>query len=180
MEKNIKQKILYIIVTVLFIVGMFISYLFGLLRNIEYTHDVKTSNQHGDMLVGKNNQSAMEHTMTSMTNNLQSKSGAEFEQAFLSDMIIHHQGAVDMAKLVLEHSKRPELLKLAHDIILAQTKEINMMKGWGSLWFNTSSIRNPLNQDDAVACTMEVKICPDGSAVGRKGPHCEFSPCPEN
>lgn len=30
-----------------------------------------------------------------------------------------------------------------------------------------------------VACTMEAKICPDGSAVGRTGPKCEFSPCPQ-
>lgn len=29
-----------------------------------------------------------------------------------------------------------------------------------------------------VACTMEAKICPDGSAVGRSGPNCEFAPCP--
>lgn len=28
------------------------------------------------------------------------------------------------------------------------------------------------------ACTMEAKICPDGSAVGRSGPKCEFDPCP--
>lgn len=29
-----------------------------------------------------------------------------------------------------------------------------------------------------VACTMEAKICPDGSAVGRTGPKCEFAACP--
>jgi len=29
-----------------------------------------------------------------------------------------------------------------------------------------------------VACTEEAKICPDGSAVGRGGPDCEFAPCP--
>lgn len=29
------------------------------------------------------------------------------------------------------------------------------------------------------ACTQEAKICPDGSAVGRQGPSCEFAPCPE-
>jgi hypothetical protein len=29
-----------------------------------------------------------------------------------------------------------------------------------------------------VACTMEAKLCPDGTAVGRTGPNCEFSPCP--
>lgn len=26
-------------------------------------------------------------------------------------------------------------------------------------------------------CTMEARICPDGSAVGRSGPNCEFAPC---
>lgn len=29
-----------------------------------------------------------------------------------------------------------------------------------------------------VACTLEAKLCPDGSAVGRSGPKCEFAPCP--
>ena len=28
------------------------------------------------------------------------------------------------------------------------------------------------------ACSMEAKLCPDGSAVGRTGPNCEFAPCP--
>jgi hypothetical protein len=28
------------------------------------------------------------------------------------------------------------------------------------------------------ACSTEAKICPDGSAVGRTGPNCEFAPCP--
>lgn len=27
-------------------------------------------------------------------------------------------------------------------------------------------------------CTMEAKLCPDGSSVGRSGPKCEFAPCP--
>ncbi len=30
-----------------------------------------------------------------------------------------------------------------------------------------------------VACTLEAKLCPDGSAVGRQGPNCEFTPCPD-
>lgn len=33
---------------------------------------------------------------------------------------------------------------------------------------------------DVTACTMDAKICSDGSAVGRIGPNCEFSPCPED
>ncbi len=27
-------------------------------------------------------------------------------------------------------------------------------------------------------CTLEARLCPDGSAVGRRGPNCEFTPCP--
>ena len=30
----------------------------------------------------------------------------------------------------------------------------------------------------AKACTMEAKLCPDGTSVGRSGPNCEFAPCP--
>lgn len=36
----------------------------------------------------------------------------------------------------------------------------------------------PLPPPEQIACTMEAKVCPDGSAVGRSGPNCEFSPCP--
>ena len=34
------------------------------------------------------------------------------------------------------------------------------------------------NNVEVKACTMEAKLCPDGSAVGRSGPDCEFSACP--
>ncbi|NCC22040.1 MAG: hypothetical protein EOM26_06210 [Alphaproteobacteria bacterium] len=30
-----------------------------------------------------------------------------------------------------------------------------------------------------VLCTAEAKLCPDGTAVSRTGPNCEFAPCPE-
>lgn len=32
-------------------------------------------------------------------------------------------------------------------------------------------------EDQGTACTMEAKICPDGSSVGRTGPNCEFAQC---
>jgi len=45
---------------------------------------------------------------------------------------------------------------------------------------NVVSPSTPTPTDGAgvVACTMDAKICPDGSYVGRTGPHCEFAPCP--
>jgi len=37
----------------------------------------------------------------------------------------------------------------------------------------------PVPDDEPTFCTADAKICPDGSAVGRTGPKCEFSECPE-
>ena len=34
-------------------------------------------------------------------------------------------------------------------------------------------------QDIGQPCTMEAKLCPDGSSVGRTGPDCGFAPCPD-
>lgn len=41
--------------------------------------------------------------------------------------------------------------------------------------------RGPWNtpSDEVVACTMDAKLCPDGSYVGRIPPICEFAPCPD-
>lgn len=49
---------------------------------------------------------------------------------FVRGMIPHHQGAVDMARIVLQHGKDPALKKLARDIIKAQDKEIAFMQRW--------------------------------------------------
>lgn len=37
---------------------------------------------------------------------------------------------------------------------------------------------NKVDAGEQVYCTMEAKLCPDGSAVGRSGPKCEFAACP--
>ena len=34
------------------------------------------------------------------------------------------------------------------------------------------------NAGEQVFCTMDAKMCPDGSYVGRTGPNCEFAACP--
>lgn len=34
-------------------------------------------------------------------------------------------------------------------------------------------------KEPAIACTQEAKLCPDGTAVGRTGPKCEFALCPQ-
>lgn len=48
----------------------------------------------------------------------------------------------------------------------------------GGAWFFAQ--KNKTKNTEPVACTMEAKLCPDGSYVGRSGPLCEFAQCPEN
>ena len=58
----------------------------------------------------------------------------DIDRHFIEQMIPHHQGAIDMAKLAQKNAFHQEIKDMADDIISAQTNEINMMKNWQSSW----------------------------------------------
>jgi uncharacterized protein (DUF305 family) len=49
---------------------------------------------------------------------------------FVRGMIPHHQGAIDMAKVALQHGKDEQINKWAADIIREQEREISEMRAW--------------------------------------------------
>lgn len=88
------------------------------------------TNDHSSM-----NHAAMDHsTMHGMGMDL-GPADAEYNLRFIDAMIPHHQGAVEMAKQAKEKSKRPEIQKLADQIIKAQDPEIQQMQKWRSAWY---------------------------------------------
>lgn len=51
---------------------------------------------------------------------------------------------------------------------------IAIAAGMAIWWFGINRL-----QEEQIYCTMEAKLCPDGSYVGKVPPDCEFAACPE-
>lgn len=65
---------------------------------------------------------------TDMNHDMSMMHMADSEEQFITNMIPHHQEAVDSAKIILAHSTNADMKRLAQDIVDAQTKEISMMQ----------------------------------------------------
>lgn len=94
---------------------------------------------------------------------------AEFDLRFVDAMTPHHQGAVKMAKEAQQKSKRPEIQKLAAELIQAQNKEINQMKQWRQAWYPTANAEPvaynsqmghsmPMSQDQMKGMMMSMNL----------------------
>ncbi len=96
----------------------------------EVPSDINVMNQHGMMQGGRMHMGMMgnETDMTRLENAL------DFDKAFIEEMIPHHQMAVMMANMLKSQTQKPEMKKLADDIINAQTKEIEEMRQWYQDW----------------------------------------------
>jgi uncharacterized protein (DUF305 family) len=60
---------------------------------------------------------------------LSSLRGADFDRAWMEAMVKHHEGALAMAKDVLEGGSDPSVRKLAEEIVAGQQAEIDEMRG---------------------------------------------------
>ena len=103
----------------------------------------KFSNRGDDFSSKKEgNSETMSHSMDmgdmmhGMSSGINGKTGDAFDKAFLSEMIVHHQGAVEMAKQAITNAKHQEIKDLATAIIASQNKEIADMKTWQKSWYN--------------------------------------------
>ena len=73
------------------------------------------------------------HSMGGMLNGtqmieLENSKGTEFDKLFLTGMIAHHIGAVDMANDVIKNGSDERVIELANAIVKSQTVEIELMR----------------------------------------------------
>lgn len=73
-------------------------------------------------------------TMDEMVANLESKQGDEFDAEFLEGMILHHIGAIEMAKIATLSAGHIEIKDMAQDILRVQSLEVEQMRAWQDVW----------------------------------------------
>ncbi len=97
------------------------------------------------------NHGGMNHSMTMDLG----PADADFDLRFIDAMTPHHQGAVEMANVAQQKSKRPEIKKLADDIIKSQNQEITQMKQWRQAWYPKAGDK-PMAYSSQMGHTMEM------------------------
>lgn len=126
-----------IIVVLGLILAVGVGYVSGTMANRSDRDDYQGGGMHrmanGEMM--RNGGMDMQGMMSSMSASLRGKSGDDFDKVFLGEMIVHHQGAVEMAQLALTSAKHQEIKDLAAAIITAQNKEIADMQSWSKGWY---------------------------------------------
>lgn len=60
--------------------------------------------------------------------------GEAFDEAYIADMIAHHEGAVNMAEMANGAAEHQELKAMAQDIVNTQSQEIAKMRNWQTEW----------------------------------------------
>ena len=101
---------------------------------------------------------AFQTAMSGMMKGMMAPATGKADLDFVQGMIPHHQGAIDMAKIVLQYGKDPEIKKLAEGIVKAQESEISAMNEWLTKIDKASLPQSPESakaNDQAMATTMK-------------------------
>lgn len=66
--------------------------------------------------------------MTAMMRDMQTSASGDVNNDFVTQMVAHHQGAIDMALAMLRNGSNQKLIRLANEIIVTQREEITAMQ----------------------------------------------------
>jgi uncharacterized protein (DUF305 family) len=121
-----------------------------------------------------NNMGGVQMDMSS-NDMLEGLEGADLEITFLSMMIEHHKGAIEMAQWILERTQNAEIKTAAEAVIAAQDPEIQRMTQWLQDWYgqgvDEQSATMMQNEMTIMMQTMAANENPDASFLGQMSLH---------
>jgi uncharacterized protein (DUF305 family) len=98
-------------------------------------------------------EATMTGDMPGMDHGAMAPGAVPYDAQFIDSMIIHHEGAITMAKQALEEAERPEIKTLAEAIVTAQEQEITQLRSWRGEWYPDLATSAGMGMDMG---TMEV------------------------
>src|SRR3990172_3526864 len=114
-----QQPILYAVIG--FLAGALIMSLYTTTTTGSTRTMMEMMNRHMEEQLDENgdgdHEMGMDSSMDDMMKSMTGKTEADADTAFLEAMIVHHEGAIQMAEQIRTTTKRPELITLANDII---------------------------------------------------------------
>lgn len=81
-----------------------------------------------------NSQSTTEDVTAEDTNKFATLTGEAYDEAFIADMLAHHEGALNMAEIAGAATERKEILDLSQSIMQTQAQEIIKMQALQAEW----------------------------------------------
>ena len=113
----------------LLVVALAAGGLIGFLAGSLHGQKIQPSSGMGEI------QSSMSNELVGITSSLEGRSGNDFDKAFLQGMIVHHEGALNMAEAGVRNGSHPEIQALAREIIQNEKPEKDQMEEWLKQWF---------------------------------------------
>jgi uncharacterized protein (DUF305 family) len=86
-----------------------------------------------------------------------------YDERFLDEMVVHHEGAIQSARRMIGRSQRPELRDLAQRIEQTQQHQIDQMRTWRAEWYGSPD--SP-NADMAAMAQMMERMMQGGMMSG--------------
>ena len=116
-----RSKLIAIIISAIAIIGVGIWY---------FITDKQTTDKNRQQTI---NTSEAEATATD-ENKFAKLTGDAFDEAYIADMLAHHEGALNMSEMVSAGTDRAELITLAQNIMQSQSQELMKMQTWQTEW----------------------------------------------